>query len=207
MDAFLGMIAAFGFTFPPRDWAFCSGQLVAINQNSALYSLLSTYYGGDGRVYFGYPDLRARMAVGSDVMGTPPGLTPFPLGHLHGSQITGLVYHHLPTHDHTATFVPTSYFNPELSFEASTNSASLRAPASGDYLGSQPAIGSFPNMYVDASSPAPLVPLGGVESSGGTLDGTVSIGVNGSNNTFSHLIPFQAVNFSICEDGFYPSRN
>ncbi len=207
MDAFLGMIAAFGFTFPPRDWAFCSAQLVPVNQNTALFSLLGTNFGGDGRVYFGYPDLRARMAVGSADMGTPPGLLPIPLGLPYGEQTKAIGAAELPTHAHTATFTQTGTFDPTFEFEASASSASLRNPAPGDYLGSQPPLGTFPDMYVDSASPGTLVPLGGVDFSGGLGGGYVSTGDTGSGATFSILNPFQAVNFCICEDGIYPSRN
>jgi microcystin-dependent protein len=63
MDPFLGEIRIFSFTFPPRGWASCSGQLLAINQNQALFSLLGTTYGGDGRVTFALPDFRGRLPL------------------------------------------------------------------------------------------------------------------------------------------------
>lgn len=71
MESFLGQIQAFGFNFAPRGWAFCDGQLLAISSNQALFSLLGTTYGGDGRTTFALPDLRGRSIVH---VGTGPGL-------------------------------------------------------------------------------------------------------------------------------------
>ncbi|MEM9929199.1 MAG: tail fiber protein, partial [Bacteroidota bacterium] len=62
MDPFIGMIVMFGGNFAPRSWAFCDGQLLPINQNSALFSILGTTYGGDGRTTFALPDMRGRVA-------------------------------------------------------------------------------------------------------------------------------------------------
>ncbi len=71
MDPFIGEIRLVGFNFAPQGWAFCNGQLMSISQNTALFSLLGTMYGGDGRTTFALPDLRGRAAVGS---GQGPGL-------------------------------------------------------------------------------------------------------------------------------------
>ena len=70
-DPFLGQITMFGANFAPRGWAFCDGQLLQISQNSALFSLLGTIYGGDGRQTFGLPDLRGRVPIH---WGNGPGL-------------------------------------------------------------------------------------------------------------------------------------
>lgn len=206
MEAFYGMIATFGFTFAPRDWAFCSGQTVAISQNPTLYSLIGTFYGGDGRTNFKYPDLRARMAVGSASMGPPLGLTfSYPLGELYGSQIQSLNVNNLPSHDHVAVFTPTSS-TMNMAVKASTDAATKRAPDTGDYLASQPQLGTFPDMYVDGNAVGASVSLGGVSASLG-LAGEVSVGNTGNGTPFEIVNPLQAVNFCICEDGLYPSRN
>jgi len=76
-EAFIGEIRMFAGNFPPRGWAFCDGQLLPISQNAALFSLLGTNYGGDGRTTFGLPDLRGRAPVHA---GTGPGLTPRSIG-------------------------------------------------------------------------------------------------------------------------------
>ena len=72
-EPFLGQISIVGFNFPPRGWAFCDGQILPINQNQALYSLLGTTYGGDGRTTFGLPDLRGRTPIHPDNAGINQG--------------------------------------------------------------------------------------------------------------------------------------
>ena len=67
MEPFLGQIQAFGFNFAPRGWAMCEGQLLPISQNTALFSLLGTTFGGDGRTTFGLPDLRGRSIVNAQL--------------------------------------------------------------------------------------------------------------------------------------------
>lgn len=90
-DPLLGEIAMFGFNFTPRNWADCNGQLMAISQNSALFSLLGTQYGGDGRTTFALPDMRGRVPIH---VGNGPGLTPYPnQGTRGGSEL-------IPTHRH-----------------------------------------------------------------------------------------------------------
>jgi microcystin-dependent protein len=97
MDPFLGEIRLFPYTFAPRGWAFCNGQILSIAQNTALFSLLGTTYGGDGRTTFGLPDLRGRVAVSS---GQGPGLSPYELGATGGAESVSLTESQMPTHQH-----------------------------------------------------------------------------------------------------------
>lgn len=97
MEPFIGQIQAFGFNFAPRNWAFCEGQLLAINTNQALFSLLGTMYGGDGRTSFGLPDLRGRTMLHS---GTGPGLSRIIQGERGGTEVLTLNANHLPPHNH-----------------------------------------------------------------------------------------------------------
>jgi microcystin-dependent protein len=84
-EPFLGEISMFGGNFAPRGWAFCNGQLLPISTNTALFSLLGTIYGGDGRTTFALPDLRGRSPIH---FGTGPGLSPRPLGQKIGAETT-----------------------------------------------------------------------------------------------------------------------
>ncbi len=95
MEPFIGMICAFGFNFAPRNWASCSGQLVSIAENNAMYALLGTSFGGDGRVSFGLPDLRGRVMVG---MGAGPGLSPKNIGQIGGLETGVLNVSQMPVH-------------------------------------------------------------------------------------------------------------
>lgn len=102
-EPFLGEIRLFGFNFPPRGWAFCNGALMAISQNTALFSLLGTTYGGDGRTTFALPDLRGRAAVHP---GQGPGLSDIRLGELGGAEVTTLTINNMPSHNHTVNASP-----------------------------------------------------------------------------------------------------
>ncbi len=97
MEPFIGQIQAFGFNFPPRGWAQCDGQLLSISQNQALFSLLGTMYGGDGRTTFGLPDLRGRVMIHQ---GNGPGLSSKSIGQKGGSETNTLSVAQLPSHNH-----------------------------------------------------------------------------------------------------------
>lgn len=97
-EPLLGSIMLFAGTFAPRGWAFCNGQLLAISQNQALFSIIGTIYGGDGRTTFGLPDLRGRVPVGA---GQGPGLSNYPMGSNVGNETTTLSVNHLPSHSHS----------------------------------------------------------------------------------------------------------
>jgi microcystin-dependent protein len=97
-NPFLGEIRLFGFNFAPRTWATCSGQLMPIAQNTALFSLLGTTYGGDGQTTFALPDLRGRSALSA---GQGPGLAAYNLGQVSGVETVTLISTQMPAHNHT----------------------------------------------------------------------------------------------------------
>jgi microcystin-dependent protein len=97
-EPFIGQIIMFGGNFAPRGWAFCDGQLLAISSNVALFSILGTTYGGDGRTTFALPDLRSRVAVHA---GTGTGLSTYRLGQRSGSETHTLDAANLPPHTHS----------------------------------------------------------------------------------------------------------
>ena len=109
---FLGTIVPFGFNFAPRGWAMCDGQLLPIGNNSALFSLLGTLYGGDGRTTFALPDLRGRMPVHQ---GNGPGLSDYSVGQRGGAEQVTLTQMQMPSHTHSAqapvAVVPRSGFS------------------------------------------------------------------------------------------------
>jgi len=96
-EPFVGEIRMFAGNFAPRGWAFCSGQLLAVSQNDALFSLFGTLYGGDGRTTFGLPDLRGRIPIHA---GQGPGLSPRSLGSKSGVEKVTLTTNQLPSHTH-----------------------------------------------------------------------------------------------------------
>lgn len=96
-EPFVGEIRMFAGNFAPRGWAYCDGQLLAVSQNDALFSLLGTIYGGDGRTTFGLPDLRGRIPIHA---GSGPGLSPRRLGSKGGAEQVTLTVNQLPSHTH-----------------------------------------------------------------------------------------------------------
>ena len=96
-EPFVGEIRMFGFNFAPRGWAFCHGSLLPIAQYNALFSLLGTNFGGDGRTSFGLPDLRGRCPIGE---GTGPGLSTRRLGEKSGAESHTLTVNQMPSHTH-----------------------------------------------------------------------------------------------------------
>jgi len=107
MDPILSEIRAFGCNFAPRGWAKCDGQLLPISQYTALFSLLGTTYGGDGRTTFGLPDLRGRVAMS---MGNGPGLSDYYQGQRGGAEEVTLTSANLPSHGHQAMLGATETF-------------------------------------------------------------------------------------------------
>ena len=152
MEPFLGQIILFAGNFAPRGWAFCQGQLLPIAQNTALFSLLGTTYGGNGSSTFGLPDLRGRVPVG---FGQGPGLINVQLGEAAGQSATTLQTTNLPAHTHTLSAVSetgnagspanaflaaTGAIDPE--YRTSGTPVAMAAGAVGTVGGSQP----FSNM-------------------------------------------------------------
>jgi len=118
-DPFLGEIQIFGFNFSPRGWAFCDGQLLPIAQYTALFSLLGTYYGGDGRTTFALPDLRGRVPLND---GSGPGLSPKRIGEVGGRETNTLDINHMASHSH-------AFSSPSNSGAGNTDSATGSFPA------------------------------------------------------------------------------
>jgi microcystin-dependent protein len=104
-DPFLGEIRLVGFSFAPQGWAFCDGQLLSISQNTALFSLLGTYYGGDGVNTFALPDLRGRVPVNQ---GQGPGLSSYNIGQSTGAEWVTLITSQIPAHSHAVSANSTS---------------------------------------------------------------------------------------------------
>ena len=137
-DPFIGEIRMFAGTFAPRSHAFCDGQLLAISQNSALFSLLGLIYGGDGRTTFGLPEMRGRIPVHQ---GQGPGLSNRPIGQRSGAEDVTLNVTHIPAHSHQ--------------IQADTAAGSQSNPA-GQFLAASPNVRVFrpvaPNTVMAADA-------------------------------------------------------
>ena len=139
MEPFLGEIRPFGFNFAPRGWALCDGQILPINQNQALFSLLGTTYGGDGRTTFALPDLRGRSPIGFD--------NQRPLGSRDGEEQVTLTLGQLANHDHSVN---------------ASSDAATAGTVTGNALantGTSPAYGNAASLV--ATNPAAVATAGG----------------------------------------------
>ncbi|CAN5889567.1 tail fiber protein [soil metagenome] len=121
-EPFLGQIMCAGFNFTPRGWAPLNGQIISIAENTALFALLGTTYGGDGRTTFALPDMRGRTVIHN---GTGPGLTPRNLGETGGTETTTLAIANLPPHTHS--FAPLGSNNDASSVSPAGKVASAKA--------------------------------------------------------------------------------
>ena len=148
-EPFVGEIRMFAGNFAPRGWAFCDGQLLAVSQNDALFSLLGTIYGGDGRTTFGLPDLRGRIPLHA---GHGPGLSERRLGAKGGEEKVTLTVNQLPSHGHA--------------INASTTAANANNP-SGALIGDSPSIDVF-----SESSPNTPLASSAITSVGGSRSHT-----------------------------------
>ena len=121
-EPFIGCISVFGFSFAPRGWAQCSGQLLPINQNQSLFALLGTTYGGDGRTSFGLPDMRGRAPMHA---GNGAGLSSRALGDQLGTETVTLTEAQIPPHSHAAnaSTVDSTAFTPQANLAAPTVAA------------------------------------------------------------------------------------
>jgi len=189
-EGFIGEIRMFAGNFAPRSWAFCDGQLLAISQNTALFSILGTTYGGDGRTTFALPDLRSRVAVHE---GHGPGLSDYRLGEKGGVESVQLTTLNLPAHSHTIPAgggtVPVADGPPDTNIPG------------GSYLTTGAATGQM--LYKKAS---------GATFTNGTNLNTPSSGSSTTGNTGASIAvpnvqPYNTVNYIICLQGIYPSRS
>lgn len=184
MDPFLGQIIMFGGNFAPRGWAYCDGQLLPIASYTALFSILGTTYGGDGRTTFALPDLRGRVAVHA---GHGPGLSTRPLGQRGGAETTTMQSANLPPHNHAATLNVSSA---NATISAATANSTIATPGNSDGRSFTGTLGfntSTPDTNLNGSS--------------------VQTGNTGGGVPFNNMQPFEVVHYIIALQGTFPSRS
>ncbi len=189
VDAFLGTVQAFGFYFAPRGWMTCQGQLLAVNSNTALFALLGTTFGGNGSTTFGLPNLQGRTVVGAG-NSTFGNYVP---GQASGNAQITLTSSQMPMHTHAAT--------------GGSASVSVNIPAyddAGDKSIPAPnlVLATGTNLYSDQGGTTNLAPATGTVS-----NLNVAIGIAGGSQPVNIESPYLAMNYSICVQGLYPSRN
>lgn len=173
----------FGGNFAPRGWAYCDGQLLSIAANTALFSILGTTYGGDGRTTFALPDLRGRAPIHQ---GTGPGLSTYRLGERGGNEQSYLNVTNLPSHNHLGSGTIKAAFTPP------AGGGNTTSPSGANLSGV-----SGSNIY---SNQAPNVTMA-------ANNVNVTVSNTGGNMPFSNMQPFLVVNFIIATVGIFPSRN
>lgn len=228
MEAFMGTILPVGFNYPPRGWVFCNGQQMAISQNSALFALFGTMYGGNGQNTFGIPDLRGRTIVGSQAQG--PGLQNVVQGQMAGTNSVTVIttttgsftlnQANLPSHTHAVT-VPGSSFGATSTLNATGNVGTVPAsytPSNGAMLGNSAGAGqgqaSIYNppggtLYaLDSSSVTTAITGNANVTSGATGTGTaVTFPINAASTPTSIMQPYTGLNYICATEGIFPSRN
>lgn len=180
MDGTMAVVTCFAADFAPKNWALCSGQILPIAQNQALFSLLGTTYGGNGVTTFALPDLRGRTMVSP---GQGSGLSNYTLGQPAGTEQITLTINNLPGHVHTG--------NANVNLKADIGPGGDASPEF-----------NYPANYTNAYASSPTA---GTTMQAPTYAGT--IGLTGSNQPVSLLSPYLVVNYIICLYGIFPSRN
>jgi microcystin-dependent protein len=179
---FVGEIRLFAGNFAPNGWAFCEGQLIPLSQNTALFSLLGTTYGGDGRSNFALPDLRDRMAIGE---GQGPGLSNYEHGQIEEKATLILEANNLPAHNHTTEI------------KISTAEGTTSVPASDKSL-------AAPNRNFNGVT---LPAKGYVPTAGNVTLTTMTTSATGNSTPVKVTQPILPARYIIALQGIFPPRS
>ena len=206
-DPLLGTIFVWPINYPPRGYAYCEGQLLPISENQALFSLLGTVYGGDGRTSFALPDFRSRVVAGQ---GQAPGINyPFRLGQRGGVEANSLTADQCPTHSHANSMTTKeSPAGVTVAVPATTLTANKNVPANDYVLGAAKTSDASISAEIYSSSTAKRTTLEPF-SVPATVQQDIQItNVNaGSSALVDNRQPFLAMHYIIALVGVYPQRN
>ncbi len=184
MEGTLSEIRMFAGNFAPRNWAFCEGQLLPISSNTALFSLIGTIYGGDGRTTFALPDLRGRVPIGA---GQGPGLSHYTVGDRGGTESNTLTVNQMPSHNHQGVAKVSSG---NATQSVATNGASIATPGKGS--------GRSFEATEGFNTASPDITL--------NSDTVSTVSVGGS-QPVSNIQPYLSTYYIICLVGIFPSRD
>lgn len=202
METFLSAILLWAANFAPRGWAFCQGQILSIAQNSALFSLLGTTFGGNGTTTFALPNFASRVPVG---VGQGPGLSPYVLGQASGVESVTLITTQMPQHTHIAFVAAGSGASSATGTLKAINGPGGSDLPGGNYLAQDTAAGS--TVYGSAGTPVNMN-AGAVAISNITVPlPAVTNGMAGGSQPHDNIQPYLAINYIIALEGIYPSRN
>jgi microcystin-dependent protein len=178
---FVAEIRMFGFTFAPTGWAQCNGQLLPISQNTALFSLLGTFYGGDGKSTFALPNLEGMAATNQ---GQGNGLQEWFLGQQQGSETVTLLQTEMPAHNH---FFMTTSVN-------ATNQTAAGGQLAKGFKGNLQSSNTA-KMYSATASPNPVTPMN-----------PQALQITGGSLPHNNMMPYLTINFCIAMQGVFPPR-
>lgn len=184
MEGYIACMSYFAGNFAPRNWAYCQGQILSIAQNTALFSLLGTTYGGNGQTTFALPNAGSRLLVGGG-MGQGPGLSNYYEGEITGAETATMTIASMPSHNHTLTI-------PSLPIKA--NATQDVDTPDGTYFAASAAVAPYGTL------PSPA-------ETGGPVTGTATCMPAGGSMPFSIEQPYLGMNIIICLYGIFPSRN
>lgn len=180
MDQFIGEIRVFPYNFAPQGWALCNGQLMAISSNTALFSIIGTVYGGDGKTTFALPNLMGRVVPG---VGRGPGLSQWNLGQVEGENQVTLLETEMPAHSHSLTALNTN---------GATGTPDENSFLAKDVRGG----GGTVNYMNNSQGLAPDIIMSSMAAT-----------PSGGSQAHENRQPYLALNFCIAVDGIFPPRN
>jgi microcystin-dependent protein len=177
-EAYIGEIRIFGFNFAPANWAFCDGQLLSISQYSALFSIIGTFYGGNGTTNFALPNFQGCTGINQ---GTGTNLSTYDVGEISGQTSVTLTVGQLPLHNHAInTMAPAS--GPQ----------EVKVPTGQSFLGT-----SKPDDLYYKQTPLPAT----------TTFWPSAISFSGGSLPHDNMQPYLVLNFCICLNGYFPTRS
>lgn len=177
-DAYIGEIRCFGFTFAPVNWMQCNGQTLSIQAYTVLFSVIGTYYGGNGTTSFSLPNLQGQIPMH---WGTTTGLPSTSVGEVQGTTAVALTLQQMPQHQH-----------PIIGAAKATGSDRSATPTSTSYLADSK--GGF--VYLPAPQTAP-----------NTAFSLKAIGLTGGTQSHDNMQPYLTLNFCICISGVFPPHS
>jgi len=202
MEGTIGEVRMFAANFAPVNWALCQGQILPIQQNTALFSIVGTYYGGDGVRTFALPDLRGRTIAGA---GQGNGLSIYDIGEVTGTETVTLLQSNLPVHNHAATVAAGTGAGGTLTLNGVNGAAGLVQPG-GNLLGQDTA--QNVSLYAASGTAVAMAP-GAITVT--NVDGphltSVTLNPTGGNLPHNNIQPSTVVNYVICLSGVFPVRN
>ncbi|WP_138429680.1 phage tail protein [Fodinibius saliphilus] len=199
IDFLISSIIGWGPKWAPRGWAICGGQLIAISEYTAVFSLIGTIYGGDGRTTFALPDLRGRAPIG---YGQSPGTKHYPQGTRQGTEDMTLTVLEMPSHTHNAV---TQNLSASVAASSETE-GDTNVPGPNKVLAKSvipsggPGANDPTNTYIDSSKADTTL-------HGGAVTGNITNTNTGGGQSFSILQPVTAINYIFCMQGIFPSRS